>query len=177
MPQRALPGATRASTAGSKVSTWMPTESMPMSATWSMTSRSRRRLELHLDRQPGGLLDRLRRSAPTYRAPRSGVAVLPVVSVASTAPSRSRAATATSASMRGGLLGDRAAVGKRDADAAEGALVVVAPVGAGLQHRAGHGVQVQQGDLPVRDAVVRGQVVVARVAGQEQPTRAAADPR
>jgi hypothetical protein len=38
---------------------------------------------------------------PTYIAPRSGVAVLPVVSVASTAPSRSRAARATSASIAG----------------------------------------------------------------------------
>ena len=68
MPQRALPGATRASTAGSKVSTWMPTESMPMSATWSMTSRSDGRLELHLDRQPGRLLDRLPAAPDVQRA-------------------------------------------------------------------------------------------------------------
>ena len=37
---RALAGATRASTSGSNDSTWMPTESMPTSWTWSITSRS-----------------------------------------------------------------------------------------------------------------------------------------
>ena len=40
----------------------------------------------------------------TYSAPLSGVAVVPVVSVASTAPSRSLAATATSASISGVFL-------------------------------------------------------------------------
>ena len=40
MPVRCLGGATHSSTAGSKVSTWMPTESMPLSATLSITARS-----------------------------------------------------------------------------------------------------------------------------------------
>ncbi len=100
MPQRALPGATLASTAGSKVSTWMPTESMPMSATRSMTSRSAGGSNCTCTGRPAAALtDSPQR--PTYIAPRSGVAVLPVVSVASTAPSRSLAARATSASIAG----------------------------------------------------------------------------
>ena len=41
MPVRNLPGATLASTCGSNDSTWMPTASMPMPCTWSITARSR----------------------------------------------------------------------------------------------------------------------------------------
>ena len=51
MPQRALPGATRASTAGSKDSTWMPTESTPRSGDPVDHVEVGRRLELHLHRQ------------------------------------------------------------------------------------------------------------------------------
>src|SRR5262249_57427895 len=59
------------------------------------------------------------------------------------------------------LLRDGAAVRKRHPDPAERALVGVPPVGTRLDDRAGQGVQVQQGDLPVGDAVRRGEVVVA----------------
>ena len=40
MPVRYFGGATHRSTSGSKDSTWIPTESMPRSATWSITLRS-----------------------------------------------------------------------------------------------------------------------------------------
>ena len=75
------------------------------------------------------------------------------------------------------LLGDRAARGQRDPDAAERALVAVAPVGAGLQDGAGHGVQVQQRDLPVGDAVGGRQVVVLRDVGASVGARPAGPAR
>src|SRR6185436_12293068 len=59
------------------------------------------------------------------------------------------------------LLDDRAAGVQRDADATELALVVVAPVGAGLHHGARERVQVQKADLPVGDPVGGGEVVEA----------------
>ena len=73
----------------------------------------------------------------------------------------------------GGHLGElgraldrhRVARGQRHADPAEPALVVVAPVGAGLEHGAGQRVEVHEGELPVGDAVGGGEVVEAGPVG------------
>ena len=74
---------------------------------------------------------------------------------------------------RGGHLGElgralhrhRVARGQRHADPAEAALVVVAPVGAGLEHGAGQRVEVHEGELPVGDAVGGGEAVEAGAVG------------
>ena len=131
-----------------------------------------RRLELDLHREPGGVLD---------RPPAAG-------DVARAAVGRGRAAGGEGGVHRavellrgdrdlgellGRLLHDGAARGQRDADPAEAALVGGVPVVAGLDDGAGHRVQVQQRDLPVRDAVGGLAVVVARAVGRGDARRAA----
>ena len=130
----------------------MPTVSMPTVGHTVDHVEILGRLELGLDRKPAGFLDG-RRALATYSAPRSGARVLPVVRVTSTAPSRSRAATATSASCAGVFFAVVRPACERDADATERALVALPPVGARLQHRARQRVEMQQRDLPVGDAV------------------------
>ena len=80
----------------------------------------------------------------------------------------------------GGALHQHGAAGvQRHADPAEVALVLVAPVGAGLQHGAGQRVEVHEGELPVGDAVVRGQTVEAGPVGggrAGQPDAVGVDP-
>ena len=68
MPHCALPGATRASTSGSNVSEWMPTASTPARRDLVEHAQVVGRLELDLDRQPAGLLDRGRAAADVERA-------------------------------------------------------------------------------------------------------------
>ena len=158
MPVRALAGATRASTAGSNDSTWMPTESTPMSPTSSMTSRSRGGSNWISTGSPEAVLDGL--AAP------GDVAGAAVDAVGAAGRQRGvdgavelLGGAGDLGQLLGALLDDGASGVQRDPDAAERALVVVAPVGAGLHHRAGERVQVQQADLPVGDAVGGGQVV------------------
>src|SRR5207302_1438626 len=65
---------------------------------------------------------------------------------------------------------------ERELDAAETALVVLAPVQAGLDDRGGQGVEVQQRDLPVGDAVRRGELVELRPRRDLGPREAPAFP-
>ena len=115
------------------------------------------RLELDLDRQPGGLLDRGRAAADVDRAPIPPVQgpggqghVDRVVMVARRG--------ADLGQLRRRLDRDRL-LPARELDPAEPALLVRAPVDALLDHGRRDRVQVQQRDLPVRDPV-RGLHVV-----------------
>ena len=87
-----------------------------------------------------------------------------MVRVASTAPSSSLAAKRNFGELLRSLLHDRPASGQGHSDATELALIVVTPVRAGLDHRAGERIQVQQADLPVRNPVLGGQIVIAGAA-------------
>ena len=85
------------------------------------------RLDLHLHGQARSTRGWPRRSAPC-RAPRGRARFgVPVVRVTSFAPSRRAAASATSASSSGVLVGIGAAVGQAGADGAEVALLVGCP--------------------------------------------------
>src|SRR5215218_5952120 len=119
-----------------------------------------RRLELNFHRQTGRLLDRMSASSDV-----PGASVDPVG-----APRcQRRIDCAIELLGCGGYLGqllralldDGPARIQGDADPAELALIVVAPVRAGLNDCAGEGIEVQQADLPVRDAVSGREVIEA----------------
>ena len=117
-------------------------------------------LELHLDRQARGLPDGMPASGDVASATVDAVG----------APG-GEGGVHRAVELLGGhrhlgellraLLDDRAAGVQRDPDATEPALVVVAPVGAGLHHGARERVQVHQADLPVRHTVGGAEVVEA----------------
>src|SRR6478736_4319776 len=113
----------------------MPTESMPSAATSLMTSRLVGGSNWTSTGRPVASLT-ARPHRATYRAPRSTPFELPVVRVASTAPSSSFAAAATSASCPGVFF------------------TMVRP--------AANETPMPQTDLPVGNAVGGAQVVVAR---------------
>ncbi len=152
MPVRDFAGATRASTCGVERLDVDADGVDPHVADLVDDVEVQGRFELHLDRQPARLLDGL-------PAPRD--VARPAVDAARTAGRQGGVDGAVQLAggdgdlgeHRGGLLDDGAARLERQSDAAELALVVVAPVRAGLHHRAGEGVQVQQRDLLVGDAV------------------------
>ena len=160
MPHWALPGATRASTSGSNVSAWIPTASTPARWTSSSTRRSSGGSNWTWIGQPAGLLDRRRAAADVHRAAIAAVEraggqrhVDRVVEVARRG--------ADLRQLRGRLDRDRL-LAARELDAAEPALLGRVPVDALLHHRGRDRVEVQQGDLPVRDAVRRLHVVDPR---------------
>ena len=133
----------------------MPTVSTPRSATRSITSRSSGGSNCDLDGQPAGFLHRGGALGDVQRAavgrPRAAGGERHVDgAVEITRRNRDLGQLA------GVFFGDGAPRLEGHTDAAERALVAVAPVGAGLEHGAGQRVEVQQGDLPVGDAVGGG---------------------
>src|SRR5829696_8872216 len=120
-----------------------------------------RRLELNFHRQTGRLLDRMSASGDV-----PGAAVDPVG-----APRRQCRVDGAVELLgcRGhlgqllrALLDDGSTRVQGDTDPTELALIIVAPVRAGLNDGAGERVEVQQADFPVRDAVSSGEIVEAR---------------
>ncbi|CAB4849717.1 unannotated protein [freshwater metagenome] len=119
------------------------------------------RFELDLDRKPAGLLHR--------RGALGDVTRTTVDTASATGGQGCVDGTVEIASSHGhlsehlrGLLDDRATGVERNPDAAESALVGVAPVGAGLNHCGGKGIEVEQRDLLVGDSVGGLEVVIAR---------------
>ena len=154
---------------------WMPTASTPASRTCCSTDEVVGRLELHLHRQPARLLDRRRALGDVQRA---------AVAAVDRAGRQRRVHGAVEVARRRAHLGElrrrldrdrlRAA---RQLDAAEAALLVRAPVDALLHDGRGDRVEVQQRDLPVRDAVRRLTSRRSSAAAGSPPGRRSSSPR
>ena len=116
------------------------------------------RLELHLHRQAGALLDGV---AALGHVPGAAVDALRAAGGEGRVDRAVEGARGDRhlGKLRRRLLDDGAAGLEGQFDSAEPALIRRRPVGAGLHDRAGEGVQVHQADLPVRHAVGRGEVV------------------
>ena len=172
MPHCALPGATRAEhLSGSNVSAWMPTASTPARRDLVEHPEVVRRLELDLDREPARLLDRVRAARDVDRA-----AVAPVQRARG---QRDVDGVVVVARRRAHLgqhrrrLDRHRLLAARELDPAEPALLRRVPVDALLHDRGRDRVQVQQRDLPVRDAVRGLHVVDLRPRRQRDRARRA----